>query len=99
MLRILDGPSFQRFPGSAEHFRAYAAWTAPEYGAPRAECRKVCLGQPECGDILDFPLHFTGERDITDAVLTITDVMSEVSGTQAMSRGSATVNGRPARGA
>jgi hypothetical protein len=31
-------------------------------------------------DTLDFPLEFTGERDITDAVLTVTDRSSELSG-------------------
>ncbi|HEX7777612.1 MAG TPA: carboxypeptidase regulatory-like domain-containing protein, partial [Vicinamibacterales bacterium] len=31
-------------------------------------------------DTLDFPLDFTGERDITDAVLTVTDRSSELSG-------------------
>jgi hypothetical protein len=32
-------------------------------------------------DTLDFPLEFTGERDVTDAVLTFTDTPSELSGT------------------
>jgi protocatechuate 3,4-dioxygenase beta subunit len=32
-------------------------------------------------DTLDFPLEFTGERDVTDAVLTFTDTFSELSGT------------------
>jgi len=32
-------------------------------------------------DTLDFPLDFTGERDVTDAVLTITDALTEISGT------------------
>jgi hypothetical protein len=32
-------------------------------------------------DILDFPLDFTGETDVTGAVLTVTDTLSEVSGT------------------
>ena len=31
-------------------------------------------------DTLDFPLDFTGERDVTDAVLTITDKASELTG-------------------
>lgn len=31
-------------------------------------------------DTLDFPLEFTGERDINDAVLTVTDRFSELSG-------------------
>lgn len=31
-------------------------------------------------DTLDFPLDFTGERDITDAVLTVTDKSSELTG-------------------
>lgn len=31
-------------------------------------------------DILDFPLDFTGDRNITDAVLTVTDQSSELSG-------------------
>jgi hypothetical protein len=31
-------------------------------------------------DTLDFPLDFTGERDITDAVLTVTDKSTELSG-------------------
>jgi hypothetical protein len=31
-------------------------------------------------DTLDFPLEFTGERDVTDAVLTVTDQISELSG-------------------
>jgi protocatechuate 3,4-dioxygenase beta subunit len=31
-------------------------------------------------DTLDFPLEFTGERDVTDAVLTVTDRISELSG-------------------
>ncbi|HYN08315.1 MAG TPA: hypothetical protein VES67_13105 [Vicinamibacterales bacterium] len=31
-------------------------------------------------DTLDFPLEFTGERDVTDAVLTLTDRFSELSG-------------------
>ena len=32
-------------------------------------------------DTLDFPFEFTGERDITDAVLTVTDSVSELTGT------------------
>jgi hypothetical protein len=32
-------------------------------------------------DVLDFPLNFTGERDVTDAILTVTDRVTEVSGT------------------
>lgn len=32
-------------------------------------------------DTLDFPLEFTGDRDVTDAVLTVTDRTSELSGT------------------
>jgi len=32
-------------------------------------------------DTLDFPLEFTGERDVTDAVLTFTDTPTELSGT------------------
>ena len=32
-------------------------------------------------DTLDFPLEFTGERDVTDAVITVTDTASELSGT------------------
>ena len=32
-------------------------------------------------DTLDFPLEFTGEHDLTDAVLTLTDKITEVSGT------------------
>jgi hypothetical protein len=32
-------------------------------------------------DVLDFPLDFTGDRDITDAVVTITDKSTELSGT------------------
>jgi hypothetical protein len=31
-------------------------------------------------DTLDFPLEFTGERDVTDALLTVTDRFSELSG-------------------
>jgi hypothetical protein len=31
-------------------------------------------------DTLDFPLDFTGERDVTDAVLTVTDKASELTG-------------------
>jgi hypothetical protein len=31
-------------------------------------------------DTLDFPLDFSGERDVTDAVLTVTDRVSELSG-------------------
>jgi len=31
-------------------------------------------------DTLDFPLQFTGERDVTDAVITITDAVTEVTG-------------------
>jgi hypothetical protein len=31
-------------------------------------------------DTLDFPLEFTGERDINDAILTVTDRFSELSG-------------------
>jgi hypothetical protein len=32
-------------------------------------------------DTLDFPLDLTGDRDVTDAVLTVTDKSSEISGT------------------
>ena len=32
-------------------------------------------------ETLDFPLDFTGDRDITDAVLTVSDSLSELSGT------------------
>jgi hypothetical protein len=38
-------------------------------------------------DTLDFPLEFTGERDVTDAVLTFTDTPTELSGTLTDSAG------------
>ena len=38
-------------------------------------------------DTLDFPLEFTGDRDIGDAVLTLTDKPSELTGTLTDSTG------------
>ena len=38
-------------------------------------------------DTLDFPLEFTGDRDIADAVLTVTDKPSELTGTLTDSMG------------
>lgn len=38
-------------------------------------------------DTLDFPLDFTGDRDVTDAVLTMTDQFSELTGTLSDSSG------------
>src|SRR5262249_6999012 len=32
-------------------------------------------------DTLDFPLEFTGDRDVTDAILTVTDQLSQLNGT------------------
>ena len=32
-------------------------------------------------DTLDFPFEFTGDRDVTDAVVTVTDQVSELTGT------------------
>jgi protocatechuate 3,4-dioxygenase beta subunit len=42
-------------------------------------------------DVLDFPLEFDGDRDITDAVLTVTDTSSELSGTLTDAMGKPTV--------
>ncbi len=38
-------------------------------------------------DTLDFPLEFTGDRDVTDAVLTVTDKTSDLSGSLTDSEG------------
>lgn len=38
-------------------------------------------------DTLDFPIDFTGDRDVTDAVVTLTDQVSELSGTLTDSTG------------
>jgi hypothetical protein len=43
-------------------------------------------------DTLDFPLEFTGEHDVTDAVLTVTDQTSEISGTLTDSAGKPAVD-------
>jgi hypothetical protein len=43
-------------------------------------------------DTLDFPLEFTGEHDVTDAVLTLTDQMSELSGILSDSAGKPAVD-------
>lgn len=43
-------------------------------------------------DTLDFPLEFTGEHDVTDAVLTVTDQTSELSGTLTDSGGKPAVD-------
>jgi hypothetical protein len=43
-------------------------------------------------DTLDFPLEFTGEHDVTDAVLTLTDQTSELSGTLTDSAGKPAVD-------
>jgi hypothetical protein len=42
-------------------------------------------------DVLDFPLEFDGDRDVTDAVLTVTDTASELSGTLTDAMGKPTV--------
>jgi hypothetical protein len=41
--------------------------------------QKSCIINGE--DVLDFPLNFTGERDISGAIITVIDKPSEVSGT------------------
>lgn len=38
-------------------------------------------------DTLDFPLEFNGDRDVTDAVLTVTDQLSQLNGTLTDSTG------------
>jgi len=45
--------------------------------APAGQSKSSIIGGE---DVLDFPLEFTGERDITDAVLTATDKINELSG-------------------
>ena len=43
-------------------------------------------------DTLDFPFEFTGERDVTDAMLTLTDTVSELTGTLTDSAGKPAVD-------
>jgi hypothetical protein len=43
-------------------------------------------------DTLDFPLDFTGDRDVVDAVVTVTDQTSELTGTLMDSAGKPAVD-------